>query len=170
MVEVVVMAVIMGGAFAVFGEVFTTSDGLVREARANLRAHEDLRRNLEAIANTLRGVDLDTLGGFDEEGVATTPSFRRVIGADASGRLYDSTETLQWEAVSHAVNGVSHPGRIVGVKDGVSTLLADRVPMGGFRVTLQGNALLISLSTYASTSDPRVVTVTGDTAVVSLRN
>jgi prepilin-type N-terminal cleavage/methylation domain-containing protein len=169
MIEVAVVTVIFAVTFAIFGQVFSTSDNLVSESRAHLRAHEDLRRNLEMLANVLRGVDIDTLGGF-VDGEATAPSFRRITGADLYGRTYSDTETLQWEAVNVSVNGVDNPGRVVSVQGLNRTLVADRVPLGGFRVTLQGSAILITLSTYASTSDPRVVTVTGDTAVVSLRN
>jgi hypothetical protein len=168
-VEIAVVAAIMAIGFAAFGQVFGSSDGLVDGSRSHLRAHEDLRRNLEAVANALRGADIDTLGGFDPDGRATVPTFQRVTGADALGRTYDPVEELRWEGVDRKVNGIESPGRVVRIQDGVETLVADRVPKDGFAVTLEGNTLVVQLSTYASTADRRIVTVTGSTAI-SLRN
>ena len=166
--EIALVMVILGSAFAVFANVFTSSEGLAEESRAMLRAHEDLRRNLEAVANVVRGVDIATLGGLDGDGASTAPTFQRVTGADMIGRTYDAVETIYWVA-SPAVDGIAFPGRVVHEKSGTVTLLADRVPKDGFRVTLDGTTLVIHLTTYASTSARRTATVSGKTAV-SFRN
>jgi prepilin-type N-terminal cleavage/methylation domain-containing protein len=169
LIEVGVVMLILGGAFAVFANVFTSSENLAEDSRAMLRAHEDLRRNLEAVANVVRGVDIDTLGGIDAQGVSKQPTFQRVTGADMIGRTYDAVETIYWVAATQGVDGIANPGRVVHVKSGVTTLLADRVPKDGFWVTLDGTTLVIHLTTYASTSARRTATVSGKTAV-SFRN
>jgi hypothetical protein len=168
-VEVAVASIFVALTFAVFGEVFSSTSGLSRESRATLRAQEELRRNLEAVANVLRGVDIDTLEGFDGDGVATTPEFQRVTGADAFGRTYAGGEQLLWQSAPGTADGIQNPGRVVHSKAGETTLIADRVPQGGFRVVLDGTRLVIQLSTYYTTSERSTVTVSGETAV-SLRN
>jgi prepilin-type N-terminal cleavage/methylation domain-containing protein len=167
--EIAVVMLILGSAFAAFATVFQSSEGLAEESRAALRAHEDLRRNLEAVANVVRGVDIDTLGGLDADGSSTRPTFQRVTGADMLGRTYDATETIFWVALAQPVDGIANAGQVVHEKAGVRTLLADRVPNNGFRVTLDGTTLVIHLTTYSSTSARRTATVSGQTAV-SFRN
>jgi prepilin-type N-terminal cleavage/methylation domain-containing protein len=167
--EVAVVMAILGAALAVFGNVFSTSEALAEESRATLRAHEDLRRNLEAVANVVRGADIDTLGGIDAQGTSTQPTFQRVTGADMIGRTYDAVETISWVPHTQGIDGITNPGRVVHVKSGVTTLLADRVPKDGFWVTLDGTTLVIHLTTYSSTSARRTATVSGKTAV-SFRN
>ena len=168
MIEVAIASVFVALTFAVFGEVFSSTSGLSRESRGNLRAQEELRRNLEAVANVLRGVDIDTLDGFDADGRATQPEFQRVTGADAYGRTYDGAEQLYWQSAP-SVDGISNPGRVVHAKGAVVTMIADRVPQGGFVVVLDGTRLVVQLSTYYVTSERATVTVSGETAV-SLRN
>jgi hypothetical protein len=169
LLEVTIAAAFAALTFAVFGQVFSTTDGLSRESRGNLRAHEELRRNLEAVANVLRGVDIDTLGGFDESGIASEPEFQRVTGADALGATLGGAEALRWEARPGAADGVKSPGRVVHDRGGVATVLADRVPEGGLQVQLDGTRLVVRLTTYYETAQRTTVTVSGETAV-SLRN
>ncbi len=163
-IEIAIVALILTSAFAVFAQVFQSSDGLVKRSRAALRAHEDLRRNLEAIANVLRGADIDTLGGFDSTGTAVKPTFQRVTGADMVGRTYGVVESIYWVSAP-SIDGIANPGRVVHTKGATISLLADRVPQGGFSVTLDGTTLVISLVTYASTSQRETATVSGTTAV-----
>lgn len=155
-------------ALTVFGGVFSSSESLVRETRARHRAEETLRRNLEALANVLRAADISTLDGFDENGTSTNLFFARVTGVDEIGPTYGAGEELRWQASPTPVSGVPEPGRVVHVKDGVETLVADRVPKGAFTAWLEGNALVVEVKTYYAV-DNHVAEVTGSTAV-ALRN
>ena len=148
---------------------FGSSDGLVQKSRAELRAHEELRRNLEALANVVRGGDIDSIEGFDATGWATAPAFHRVVGADATGRLTDGEERLAWVATPGTVDEVAHPGVVLHIRSGTSTIVARNVPQGGFRVRLAGGTLLIRLTTFYVTSSRELAHVVGETAV-ALRN
>jgi hypothetical protein len=109
------------------------------------------------------------LTGFDEAGVATSLGFCRALGADASGIVLDVPESLAWRSVSQKYSGISAPGEVVLTKNGVGTVLAPRVPSGGFMVTRVGNTLRITLTTFSSKSQRTLATSTC-TTYVSLRN
>jgi len=153
---------------ATFSDVFSTSDELAHLSRVNHRAQEELRRNLEAVANVLRGAELDSIEGFDEDGTATNPTFGRVVGVDAVGRIYDGAEELRWVATSEKVNGVTSPGEILHIRDGVKTVVARKVPKDGFRLSVEAGTLAVWLQTYY-TAEHETQVVAGETAV-SLRN
>lgn len=153
---------------ATFGEVLTTSDGLAQTSRITHRAQEELRMNLEAVANVLRSAELESLGNFGADGVATNPTFGRVVGVDAVGRLYDGSEELRWVATSEKVPGVAAPGQVIHYRDGVPTVVGRRVPSGGFRVQIDAGILTIWMRTYYQ-AEHEVRMVEGQTAV-SLRN
>lgn len=146
--ETIVGASLLALAMVAFGSVFSSTEDLVRDGRAKHRAEENLRRNLEAIANVLRDVDADSIDGFDEGGRSTNPSFARITGADRLGRIYGPLEELRWSAAGTAVPGVESPGRIVHVRDGNARLLADRVPEGSFSVFWERGTLVVEVSTY----------------------
>ncbi|MHC5012042.1 MAG: hypothetical protein ACYTG6_14035 [Planctomycetota bacterium] len=167
-IEVMLGLLILPFLVGAIGKAFGSSDELIQDSRVVLRAHEDLRRNLEAIANVVRDADIDTLANFTS-GTSTQPQYQRVVGADHLGRLYGGAEELRWMPVSGPVNGVAQPGVVVHTKNGVDRIIAVRVPQGGFRVNLEGNNLVILLTNYYSTSAAHVTSISGQTAV-ALRN
>ena len=168
LLETLVSAVILSIALLTFLDVFSSSTRLTRDTRAKHRAEETLRRNLESVANLVREADAGTVDGFDAAGVSTNPTFARVEGADENGRIYSATEQLKWKASSSEVPGVSAPGRVVHVRDGSETLIADRVPSGGFSVWFDGDALVVKVRTYYAV-DGHLEMATGTTSV-ALRN
>ena len=146
--ETIVGMSLLALAILAFTNVFGSTEDLVRDGRAKHRAEENLRRNLEAIANVLRDIEAESIDGFDEEGRSTNPSFARVTGADRLGRIYGPSEELRWSASTGSVPGVDAPGRIVHVRGGAERLLADRVPEGSFSVFWDKGALVVELATY----------------------
>ena len=167
-IEMMIGLLILPFLVGAIGRAFGSSNEHIQESRVVLRAHEDLRRNLEAIANVVRDADIDTLANFTS-GTATQPQFQRVIGADHLGRLYAGAEELRWMPVAGPVNGVAQPGVVVHSRGGVDRIVAVRVPQGGFLVRLEGNNLVILLTNYYSTSAAHVTSISGQTAV-ALRN
>lgn len=152
-----------------FGRVFGSTSGLSTESRANLHAQEDNRRSLEVLANKLRGACWASLTGFAADGTATAPGYKCATGADGSGIILDVAEAMSWRSTSAAVNGVPSPGEVICTKNGVTTVLAPRVPSGGFKVIQSGSALRVQLTTYFSSSQRKVATATSEVSV-SLRN
>lgn len=166
--ETVVAINLVAIALTVFGGIFASSDSLVRETRARHRAEENLRRNLESLANVLRAADKTTLDGFDAQGMSTNLFFARVTGVDEIGPTYGPGEELRWVASMSPVPGVPSPGRVVHVSDGVERIVADRVPQGSFSAWLEGGALVVQVRTYYAV-DNQIAEVKGSTAV-ALRN
>lgn len=159
--------------FALFGAVFTdgfaSSSALVDDSRVRHRADERLRRNMEAVANLLRGADIDTVTGFASNGIAVDQlHFARVDTVDRDGPIYVGTESIEWRAEGGSVDGVANPGRLVWVLDGVETIIATRVPRYSFEAEFGAGALMIRMSTYYS-REGRVSVARGETAV-ALRN
>ena len=146
--ETMVGTSILALATLAFTNVFISTEDLVRDGRTKHRAEENLRRNLEAIANVLRDIEADSIDGFDEAGRSTNPSFARVTGADRLGRTYGPAEELRWSPSTGHVPGVESPGRIVHVQDGLERLIADRVPEGSFSVFWDSGALVVEIATY----------------------
>ena len=167
--EVVIVASLIALAFAALGPLFASNTNLVEDSRALQRAEAAHRRNMEALARVLRGVDIQTLDGFNASGVATAPSFSRVTGADIEDLTYTGAEQLRWIESPVGVDGVSRPGSVYLERDGQRYLIADRVPAGGFQVRQQGQSLVVQLSTYWTTSAGRSVTKQGE-SVISIRN
>jgi prepilin-type N-terminal cleavage/methylation domain-containing protein len=166
--EMMVVVAAASLLYLLFVETLSSSSSLARTSRADLQANDDARRSLDVLANTLRGAAWTSLDGFDADDVATQPSFQRVAGSDANGAVLDVVETLRWRATA-SVDGIVGAGEVVLEKAGAVTVLAPRVPGGGFRVERSGNTLRIFLTTYASTSQ-RVVTQAAAEALVALRN
>ncbi len=146
--ETIVGVNIVAMALVVFGGVFSSTETLVRDGRAKHRAEEELRRNLEALANVLRGADVETLDGFDATGRSANPTFAKVTGADEIGRTYGPSEELRWSASAGAIPGVNAPGKVVLVRNGVEQVIADRVPGGAFSVRWEEGTLIVEVSTY----------------------
>lgn len=155
-------------AMLAFGSVFSSSETLVRDTRAKHRAEESLRRSLEALANVVRDADQGTLDGFDAQGVSANPYFARVTGVDAIGKTYGPLEELRWSAAVQPVEGVASPGRILHVRNGLTTLVADNVPSDGFSVRREGKSLVVAVKTYYVV-DGHLELAEGTTAV-ALRN
>lgn len=118
------------------------------ETRRHLRANEDLRRNLEALANVLRGVDIDTFGGVDAQGVSTTPTFAHVVGADKNGQVLGPTQSITWEAADEELPTGVRGGNLIHTMDGDRNLIAARVPEDGFRLRLDSGVIHIECQTY----------------------
>ena len=166
--ETMVVVAVGGLLFGLLGQALSGSANLSNVSRVSLLAEDDARRSVDAIASTLRGASWESLTGFDQDDIATTPGFRRVVGSDPSGQVLDEEETLRWRA-ARAADGIQSPGEVVLEKGGVATVVAPRVPSGGFRVERTGTTLRVVLTTFASTSQ-RVVSQTTAEALVALRN
>ena len=169
LIEVLLAAAFIPILVGTVAKVVSSSGGLAEESRAELHAHEELRKNLESVANVVRTVDIETLDGFDANGIATEPSFARVVGADEDGRIYDGSEQLLWISVPDDVDGVQHPGVVVHRKDGEDQVVARHVPLGGFRMELEAGTLVIRMSSYYLTSSSKLVQVSAETSV-AMRN
>lgn len=167
--EVVIVLGLTAVLLSSITPLFTSNSNLAEDTRAHQRAEAAHRRNLVALAHILRAVDLQTLDGFDANGISTNPHFSRVTGADLDDLLYTGNEELLWIESPIAVDGVTRPGAVYLVQGGNRTLVADRVPSGGFRLRQEGQNLVIELTTYWATSAGRLVTEHGET-VVSVRN
>lgn len=167
--EVTVTIVLLILALLSASELFGSNQDLSNETRAYMRAEAEHRRNLVALSNVFRTVDIQTLAGFDIKGVSTNPHFSRVTGAALDDRTYAGDEQLLWVPTPRDVPGVQSPGAVYLVSDGRRELVANRVPAGGFAVRQQGQNMLINLTTYYLTSASKLVK-TSSAAVVSLRN
>ncbi len=167
--EVIVVTSLIALILASLGPTFTSNDNLVQDSRAHQRAEAEHRRNMAALARVLRGVDIQTLAGFDTNGNSTAPTFSRVTGADLDDLTYSGDEGLRWIASPVPVDGVENPGAVYLERDGTRQLVANRVPAGGFRVVQQGQSLVVHLTTYYTTSRSRSVTKTSQSAI-SVRN
>lgn len=169
MFEIIVVTSLIALALASLGPIFTSNTNLVEDSRAKQRAEAAHRRNMAAVARVLRGVDIQTLSGFDAQGTTTQPQFSRVTGADLDDLTYTGAEQLRWIEAPIAVDGVTRPGAVYLEHAGQRTLVADRVPAGGFRIRQEGQSLVIELRTYWSTSAGRAVS-TASESVISVRN
>lgn len=169
LIEVALAAAFIPLLVGAVAKVVSSSSGLAEESRAELRAHEELRKNLESVANVLRTADIRTFDGFDANGNASAPIFACVVGATAEGRTYGGTEQLVWRAVGAEVHGVERPGVIIHTKNGKERVVARNVPLGGFRVRFEGGTLVIRMSAYYLTSSRKLAQVWAETAV-ALRN
>lgn len=167
-IETAVVATVAALLYLLLGQTLTTSSNLSSTSRASLLAHDDARRSVEAITSVLRGASWDSLGGFDANDVATTPTFQRVLGSNEAGYLLDTVETLRWRSARQA-DGIQSAGEVVLERNGVASVVAPRVTNGGFRVERTGTTLKVILTTFASTSQS-VVTSTTAEALVALRN
>ena len=167
--EVVIVIGLTTLLLSVVTPIFTSNTNMADATLAQQRLEAAHRRNLVALSHVLRGIDLQTLTGFDAGGASMNPHFARVTGADLDDLTYGGSEELRWVPSPIAVDGVPSPGSVYLVRAGARTLVADRVPSGGFRVRQEGQNLVVQLATYWTTSSGKTVTKTGET-VVSVRN
>ena len=167
--EVIIVISLLGLALSALTSLFSSNSDLAADTRAQLRAEAAHRQNMAALARVLRGVDIQSLTGFDPKGIATQPAFGRVTGASLDELTYVGDERLAWMPATIGVDGVTKPGAVYLLRDGRRFLVADRVPAGGFHVRQEGQNLVIHLTTYYATSQPRLVLKTSE-SVVSVRN
>ena len=168
MVETVVSIAIIASVFVGVGGVMRTSSGLARRTHANQLASQENRRSLERITNALRSADVDSLSGFDVNGIATAPQYKQVTGAVGTTPTLSAAQTIQWFSKVDK-SGAANPGEIDLVVGGVKTRLADRVQSGGFRVVQSGSTLKVTLTTYRPNADGGLTYASGE-ASVSIRN
>ncbi|MHC5010509.1 MAG: hypothetical protein ACYTG6_06085, partial [Planctomycetota bacterium] len=166
MIELAITALIIFAALGVATSLTTTTIELTKETHVQTRAHAEHRRNLLALSDILRTASVYSLDGFDVDGNATQPGFRRLLGVDLHDRLYTDPQHLEWRAASIQVNGVAQPGAVWLVDPEGDSLVADKVPSGGFVVRQEGNVLAIRLTTYYATDHDHATLITSETAVL----
>lgn len=167
--EVTLASTIALAALGAVVSLFGSTQNLTQDTRAHVRATSEHRRNLLSLSNLLRNVDIDTLEGFDESGIATEPTFQRVTGADLVDRSYAGVERLVWEPAPGAVWDIDRPGVVSLITPTEKRVVAVNVPAGGFSLRLEGRTLAVRLTTYYSLGDRNTAQVTSETAV-SMRN
>ena len=160
---------LLGLVFTSVSGLFTANTELSNDTRAHQLAEAAHRRNHAAISRVLRGIDIQTLSGFNNFGVATSPSFRRVSGMGTGDLTYVGDEQLVWVEAAMPVDGIEKAGALYLSRDGQRFLVADRVPADGFELTQEGQSLAVRLTTYHTTSRGTVVTKTSESAI-SIRN
>ena len=169
MVEVAIVCVIALAGLATVGSLIGSTQDLTDDTRTHTRATSEHRKNLRALSNLLRNVDIATLEGFDEDGKAVEPMFQRVAGADLVDRSYLAPERLVWKPDPSPVWGVERPGAVHLVTASGDEVIAKNIPANGFALRQEGATLAIQLTTYYSLGARRTFHVTSETAV-SLRN
>jgi type II secretory pathway pseudopilin PulG len=168
LVETAISVAIVASLAVGIGGVMRASGGLARRAHANQTAAQENRRALERIVNTLRSASLDSLSGFDADGLSTAPQFQAVTGASEGKPTLGAAQTIQWYAKTDRC-GAANSGQVDLVVDGVRTCLANRVQSGGFRVSLSGSTLKVFLTTYTPNAEGGLVNAPGE-ASVTIRN
>jgi hypothetical protein len=168
LVETAVSVAIIASISLGIGGVMRASGGLARRAHANQTASQRNRRSLERIVNTLRGASLDTLSGFDVNGLSTAPQFRQVTGVAGGAPTLGVAQTIQWYSKADRC-GAANAGQVDVVIGGVRTCLADRVQSGCFRVSLSGSTLKVFLTTYTPNAEGGLANASGE-ASVTIRN
>jgi hypothetical protein len=168
LVEVALSSLLAIGALGSAISLARTTSELGRESHVETRVRAEHRAGLLAIGDVLRGATSDSLEGFTD-GVATEPVFRRATGLTWHEQVLSDSERLEWRSSGLSVPGVTEPGAVWYVATAGDTLVADRVPSGGFTVLQEGNVLSIRLRTYYATDADHVAEMTSETAV-SLRN
>jgi prepilin-type N-terminal cleavage/methylation domain-containing protein len=163
LVEVSVAIGLAGILTVVFAMTLSTAAGNSGWSNVALKVHEEHRRNLDSIATAMRGAAASSLMGFDASGTSSAPSYQCVTGMKAGAPILDAPRQISWRARSESVEGVAKPGELVVTSGGQQTVIARRVPAGGFRATLLGSTLRITLTTYSSGTNDRLAMLTGDT-------
>ena len=168
LLEITVGFVLFTGLIALLGSVYASSDGLSRQCMTTMSAHEEHRRNLDALANLCRDAATDKFTGFAANNTSTEPSFQCVIGADASGRVLGPVQTISWRANEDHAPGVV-TGELIVTQNSAATVVARHVVGGSFRATLMGNTLRLTLTTYDAVGSNKPALVSGEVSV-ALRN
>jgi hypothetical protein len=83
--------------------------------------------------------------------------------------VYGGPEEVRWIPSATSVPGLAAPGSLVLVRDAMpETLVAERVPQGGFRAWWEDDALVLEAQTWYAV-DNHLEVVKGSTAV-AMRN
>ena len=170
LLELTIAAALGAAVTAAFATTFATSSGLWGRSTVSLRVYEEHRRNLDAVANAFRGAVTSSLSGFDANNSSTAPVCQLVVGADDKGNLVlDEPRQITWRATAERAEGVDKPGELILTQAGQKTVIARRVPAGGFRAALLGSTLRFTVTTYSTGSNHQLSMLTGDTSL-TLRN
>lgn len=159
----------MGAMVALWG----ATDGLSDASRTAMRGESEHRANLTTVATLFRDVAPASLAGFDSEGHATSPSFRRVVGLDGSAPELGPEQTVVWLPVSAwGSDDQGAPlGQLVLRETGApDRVLARQVPQGGFQVSRLGRSIAVSLATFHRSRESSAFQRTHDTLEICLRN
>jgi hypothetical protein len=168
-VSVAASAVGMGAMVALWG----ATDGLSDASRTAMRGESEHRANLTTVATLFRDVAPASLGGFDADGRATSPSFRRVTGLDGTTPELGPEQTVAWSAVSawgQDDQGAALGQLVLRETGAPDRVLARQVPQGGFVVTRLGRSITVSLATFHRSSESTSFQRTHDTLEICLRN
>jgi len=168
MFEIAIVTAFALTGLAVVTKVLGTTERLSTDTRTHTFAAKEHRKNLQALTNVLRNVDLRTVSGL-ESGQSTALSFKRVSGADGLDRTYEAVERIEWRPMQGEVWSVKFPGHLFLVGSGGERRIAKNVPAGGFQVRQEGSTLAVRLTTFYTTGQERTVQTTSETAI-SLRN
>ena len=168
LLETTLAVTLLAIALLVLTTTYGSASKVANDAHFHVRASAENRRSLTAVANVLRGADLNTIVGFDSMGQAKALTFSRVEGATLSARTHAPSEVLTWESGSVSVAGVPI-GQVALLASGVKSTLAKHVPQNGFVVTRKDDTLVIQLTTSYPRAGPDPLEVRGRTAV-TLRN
>lgn len=161
--------------------ILSVSDTLARESREDLRMAAEYREAHAAIAAELRNAALDTLDGFDADGVATEPKFKRVTGIVDNDLTYSPEFELKYEDYPGKLKsgtitsvpglGSGEIGEIVLISGGsIQRVLVRMVIKDSFQVRQEGRNLIIRLSILSGVHNERSMQVATGETVVSLRN
>lgn len=165
LIEVTVVIAVLALALQLFIRNYVRAQDFSEHEQARMRNVVDQQESIRALALLLQAVDIDSLTGFDEVGVATAPSFRRWLHDPALGVQRGTVERLVWEAHGEDVGDVSSPGRVVLVSGTERIVVAERVPADGFECRLDGRRMTIHLETYYPTASNAAVRTSTSTAV-----
>lgn len=169
LIELAIASLVISLILGAMSTLLASTTELSKTGHINTRAVAEHRRNLESLSSVLRTVDIRSLGGFDGEGRARTPTFSRVTGVDMVDVTVADPEHIVWRSKPTPVEGVWNAGALWLVSDSEERIVADRVPAGQFEVRQEGAVLAIRLTTYYAVDNRHVTSITSETAV-KLRN
>jgi prepilin-type N-terminal cleavage/methylation domain-containing protein len=172
LLEVAIGVVVSTVAMGSFVALWSSSDDLSTQSRTALQGEGEHRANLAAIGSLFRDAAPASLAGFDVNGRATSPRFRRVVGYSGGTQTLDSEQELLWQPVSAwGVDDLGAPlGQVVARVGSTDRVLARRVPEGGFVVQRSGRTLTVTLATYWQPEERGPHRRTHDEFEVCLRN
>ena len=171
---VVSLAIGVMGIGASMG-MLSVSDGLVSDSRRHLEATAEYREAHAAIAAELRNADVDTLTGFDADGIAYEPGFMHVTGIVSDAIVHSAKLQVRYVSYPKRIKGVFQLGD-VEVGDLVLTsggsverILVPMLLKDAFEVRQEGRSLIIRLAVLSGDNPQSMILKSGVT-VVALRN
>jgi prepilin-type N-terminal cleavage/methylation domain-containing protein len=185
LVEVMVVLAVAGIMFGALVQTLGASTRLYGTSRAALNSNDDVHRSLDRLCGLLRGAMMTTMAPVpaivESDGVTgiTVDDWRNQWATELTFQLPSDSQsvylpgpeqTLRWRATA-PVSGISSPGEVVHVMQGVTTVVAPRVPAGTFRIRRMGESSLeIQLSAYSSTAQRTTATATASASVLVRNN